>query len=186
MNLFLDRSTCSLTPFSSFLLAPKNKVRCLNVVNFMAIACFLSFLGPRRCALSIFKPGIYKFLLFFHLSPGSFLRFHSFHMEWWLFLDRSFDCIVDCIRPNVQGCYIFWSATELSVSVSTWFWSKLKVEESFSISCSSSLIIGLISSLKTFRKLDFICPLKVSLNSSTFSSTAALNSSVLRVLSISK
>ena len=54
------------------------------------------------------------------------------------------------------------------------------------ISCSSSLIIGLISSLKTSRKLDFICPLKVSLNPSTFSSTAALNSSVLRVLSISK
>ena len=125
-------------------------------------------------------------LLIFLLSPGPFPLFHPFHMECCLFLDRSFNCIVHCIRPNVQGCYIFLAALHYSLGVFTCFWSKLKVEESFSISCSSSLIICLISSLKTSRKLDFICSIKVSFNSSTFSSTKALNSSALRVLGISK
>ena len=58
LNLFLDRSICSLTQFFSFLLALYNNVWCLNVVNFTMLDYFLSFLCPARCALLIFESGM--------------------------------------------------------------------------------------------------------------------------------
>ena len=188
LNLFLDRSICSLTQFFSFLLALYNNVWCLNVVNFTMIAYFLSFLCPTRCALLIFESGMSTSASFTNLLTFSrtFPTCHPFHMECWLFVDRSFDCIVHCIRANVQDFYIFPEVPHYSLSVFTCFWSKLTVKESFSISFSSSLIICFISTLKTSRKLELIYSIKASLNSSTFSSTAALNSSVLRVFRILK
>ena len=71
LNLLLDRSICSLTPFFSFLLGLYNNVRCLNVVNFMMIACFLSFLGLIRCSLSIFESGMSNHALFTNLLTFS-------------------------------------------------------------------------------------------------------------------
>ena len=38
-------------------------------------------------------------------------------MECWLFVGRSFDCIVHCIRPSAQGCYIFPEVLHCSLSV---------------------------------------------------------------------
>ena len=158
---------------------------------------FCLFLGPIWCALSIFESGI--------STPASFTNFLTFSRTFsdvsslsngMLVIHRQvlrLHCSLQSTKYSrllhfpwsVTFLYIFLS-TLLSLGVFTCSWSKLTVEESFSISCGSSFIICLISSLKTTRKLDFICSIKFSLNYSTFSSTAVLNSSVLGVLDISK
>ena len=73
-------------------------MRCLNVVNFTMIGCFLSFLSSK-------------------LFPGLFPTFHPFHMECWLFVDRPFDCIVHCIQPKARVFFIFLGVLNYSLSL---------------------------------------------------------------------
>lgn len=130
----------------------------LWVLRWMPVC--LSFSGSIRWALSIFESGI--------SIPASFTNFltfsGTFSDKWWLYLGRSFNCIViastKCSRflTLYLKCYI---TLPQCIHV---LLKQTDGEESFSF--SSSLIICHIPSLKTSRNLDFICSIKTHFNSS--------------------
>ena len=69
------------------------------------IACFLSLLGLIQCALLIFESRMSIFSSFHNLL--TFFRTFSDVSSFSHGMYRSFASIAYCIRPNVQGFYIF-------------------------------------------------------------------------------
>ena len=147
------------------------------------------FLGPVRCALLILESGM--------STPASFTDLLTLS---WIFSDvSSFSHGMLVIRRQVLRLYcslhstkcwrylhFSWRATLLSLSVYSHAseansWKKASKEKAFQFFLNNLLYF-------IFENLpqDFIYSIKANLNFLTFSSIAALDSSVLEVLGISK
>ena len=147
------------------------------------------FLGPVRCALLILESGM--------STPASFTDLLT---SSWIFSDvSSFSHGMSVIRRQVlrlycslhstkfEGIYIFPEVLHYSLSVyshaseANWQWKKASKEKAFQFFLNNLLYF-------IFENLpqDFIYSIKANLNFLTFSSIAALDSSVLEVLGISK
>lgn len=119
LYLFLDRSTCSVTPFFSFFLALNSKVQNLSVVNFTITTIFCLFVS-NTVHLSMLESGIsaldsfsnslalsrtfYKVSYFSHGMLVIFILYCSLHSTKCLRLLQVFLGVL-CCSLSVLTCF---------------------------------------------------------------------------------